>query len=161
MVRSRFLAFVLVLSVGALLVLSVMANATLVALRAFLPEGPWSDELFLWDGANWSLSLVLVTLLVAMIYKLLPDAIIAWRNVWVGAFLTAVLTALGNFLFGQYLVWAVPASVYGSASSVIVVMLWVFYSSQIFLFGAEFSKHFANKYGKPMRPAEYAMCRPD
>src|SRR5262249_10515907 len=106
------------------------------------------------------LSLVLVTLLLAMIYKLLPDAIIAWRNVWVGAFITALLFALGNFLFAQYLVRATPTSAYGSASSLVVVMLWVYYSSQILLFGAEFTKHFANKYGKPMRPAEYAMCRP-
>jgi membrane protein len=160
MVRSRFLAFVLVLGVGALLVLAVIANTTLIALHAFLPEAAWPDEPFLWDGVNWILSIVLFTLLVAMIYKLLPDAIIAWGTVCVGASLTALLFALGNFLFGQYLVRAAPASVYGSASSLVVVMLWIYYSSQILLFGAEFTKHFAKKYGKPMRPAEYAMCRP-
>src|SRR5262249_37509686 len=129
------------------------------ALHAYLPEASWSDEPYLWDGVNWLLSLVLVTLLMAMIYKLLPDAIIAWRDVWVGAFITALLLVLGNFLIGQFLIRAAPASAYGSASCLVVVMLWVYYSSQILLFGAEFTKQFANKFGKPMRLAEYAMCR--
>jgi membrane protein len=160
MIRSRFFAFVLVLGVGALLVLSLVANATLLALHTYLPDASWSDEPYFWDGVNWLLSLVLVTLLLAMTYKLLPDAIIAWRDVWVGAFITALLFGLGNFLLGQYLVRAVPASIYGSASSLVVVMLWVYYSSQILLFGAEFTKHFANKHGNRMRPADYAMCRP-
>jgi membrane protein len=159
-IRSRFFAFVLVLGVGALLVLSLVANATLLALHTYLPDASWSDEPYLWDGVNWFLSLLLVTFLMAMIYKLLPDAIIAWRDVWVGAFITALLFGLGNFLLGQYLVRAVPASVYGSASSLVVVMLWVYYSSQILLFGAEFTKHFANMHGNRMRPADYAMCRP-
>jgi membrane protein len=160
MLRSRFFAFVLVLGVGALLVLSLIANATLLALHTYLPEAAWSDEPYLWEGANWLLSLVLVTLLMAMIYKLLPDVIIAWHDVWVGAFITALLFELGNFLMGQYLVRAAPASVYGPASSLVVVMLWVYYSSLILLFGAELTKQFANKHGNRMRPAEYAMCRP-
>jgi membrane protein len=160
MVRGRFFAFVLVLGVGALLVVSVVANTALAALHAYVPPTSWSDEPYLWNGANWVVSLTLVTLLVAMIYKLLPDAIIAWRNVWVGAFLTALLFALGNFAFGQYLVWAAPTSAYGSASSLVAVMLWVYYSSQILLFGAAFTRQFANRYGAPMRPAGYAMCRP-
>jgi membrane protein len=160
MVRSRFFAFVLVLGVGALLVLSLIANTTLVALHAHLPDAPWLDEPFLWDGVNWGVSFVLVTLLVAMIYKLLPDTIIAWRSVWVGAVLTALLFELGNYVFGQYLARAGGASVYGSAGSLVVVMLWVYYSSQILLFGAEFTKQCANKFGQPLRPADYAMCRP-
>jgi membrane protein len=160
MVRCRFFAFVLVLSVGALLVLSLLANAFLLALRAYLPAGSWPTRPFLWDGVNWLLSLVLLTLLVAMMYKLLPDAIIGWRDVWVSAFITALLVAAGNYLFGQYLAWAGFSSDYGSASYLVVVLLWVFYSSQILLFGAEFTKHFANRCGKPVRPAEYAMSRP-
>jgi membrane protein len=160
MIRSRLLAFVLVLGVGALLLLSLIANAAMVAVRAYLPPAYWSSEPYLWDGADWLLSLVLLTLLFAMIFKLLPDAIIAWRNVWVGAFITAVLFALGNYLICQYLYRAAPASVYGPAASLVVVMLWVYYSSQILLFGAEFTKHFADRCGHPMRPAAYAVCRP-
>src|SRR5262245_1991441 len=102
----------------------------------------------------------LLTLLFAMIYKLLPDAIITWRDVWVGAFITAVLFALGNYLIGFYLGRVVPAFTYGAASCLVVVMLWVYYSSQVLLFGAEFTKNFTHKYGEPVRPADYAMYLP-
>jgi membrane protein len=160
MVRSRYFAFTLVLGVGALLLLSLIANAALIVLHGILPPASRSGELYLWDGVNWLLSLGLMTLLFAMIYKLLPDAIITWRDVWVGAFITALLFALGNYLICQYLCRAAPAFVYGAAGSLVVVMLWVYYSSQILLFGAEFTKHFANRHGEPMRPADYAMYRP-
>jgi membrane protein len=102
-IRSRFFAFLLVLTIVALLVLSLIANAALVALRGDLPPAYWSGESFLWEGADWLLSLALLTLLVAMIYKLLPDAVIAWRNVWVGSFITALLFVLGNYLNCQHL----------------------------------------------------------
>jgi membrane protein len=160
MARSRFLAFVLVLGVGALLLLSLIANAGLVALQAYLPPASRPGESFLWEAVDALLSLVLLTVLFAMMYKLLPDAIVSWRDVWVGAFITALLFTLGNYLICQYLYRIAPASVFGPAASLVVVMLWVYYSSQILLFGAEFTKHFANKYGQPMRPAVYAMCRP-
>jgi membrane protein len=158
--RSRLFAFVLVLGVGALLILSLIANAVLVALHAYLPPASLTGHSFLWQGVDLLLSLVLLTLLIALIYKLLPDAIISWSNVFVGAFLTALLFALGNYLICLYVYRAAAASVYGPAGSLVVVMLWVYYSSQILLFGAEFTKNFANKYGQPMRPADYAMCRP-
>jgi membrane protein len=160
MLRSRFLAFVLVLGVAALLLLSLVVNATLLALQAHLPPSSWSGESLLWEGMDALLLLLLLTLLFAMIYKVLPDAIIAWRNVWVGAVSTAVLFAGGNYLICLYLYRAAPASVYGPAGSLVVVMLWVYYSSQIILFGAELTKHFARRFGAPMRPADYAMCRP-
>jgi membrane protein len=160
MVRSRFFAFLLVLGIGALLLLSLMANAALIVLHRFLPPSSASGELYLWDGVNWLLSLGLLTLFFAMIYKLLPDAVITWRDVAVGAFITALLFALGNYLICQYLCRAAPTFIYGAAGSLVVVMLWVYYSSQILLFGAEFTKNFANKYGEPMRPATYAMGRP-
>jgi membrane protein len=159
-IRSRFLAFLLVLGVGALLLLSLIVNAGLVALHAYLPPVSRSGEPFVWEAVDALVSLGLLTVLFAMLYKLLPDAIVSWRDVCVGAFITALLFALGNYLICQYLYWAVPASLYGPAGALVVVMLWVYYSSQILLFGAEFTKHFANKYGQPMRPAAYAMCRP-
>jgi membrane protein len=160
MLRSRFLAFVLVLAVSALLLVSLIANAALLAVHTFLPTSAWAGESLMWQGVDWLLSLVLQTLLFAVIYKLLPDAIIAWRNVWVGAFLTALLFALGNYFICLLLYWSAPASVYGQATSLVIVMLWVYYSSQILIFGAVFTKHFANRYGQPMRPADYATCLP-
>jgi membrane protein len=160
MVRGRAFAFVLVLCVGALLLFSLIVNTALLALRARLSPASWAGESLVWEAVDWFLSLVLLTLLVAMIYKLLPDTIIAWRNVWFGALITALLFALGNYLICQYLYWAVPASAYGPAGCLVIVMLWVYYSSLILLFGAEFTKHFADRYGKPTRPAAYAVCRP-
>jgi membrane protein len=160
MVRSRFFAFVLVLGVGALLLLSLVANAAVVTLKAYRPAARWPLTPVLWEGADWLQSLVLLTLLFAMIFRLLPDAIMAWRNVWVGAFITALLFALGNHLICQYLCRAGFTSVYGPAGCLVVVMLWVYYSSQILLLGAEFTKQFADRFGKPMRPADYAMGRP-
>ena len=160
-IRVRFFAFVLVLGTGALLVLSLIANTALLALNSYWGSAHWSGEYYMWEGMDWGLTLVLQTFLFALIYKLLPDVIITWRDVAIGAFLTALLFAFGNFLICQYLYRAAPASVYGPAGSLVVVMLWVFYSSQILLFGAELTKNFANKYGKPMQPANYAMCRPE
>jgi membrane protein len=98
--------------------------------------------------------------LFAMIYKLLPDAIISWRDVWIGAFLTACFFALGNYLIGLYLCYLALTFAYGAASSLMVVMLWVYYSSQVLLFGAELTKNFTQKYGVPVRPADYAMYLP-
>jgi membrane protein len=159
MVRCRFFAFVLVLCIGMLLLLSLITNAALIVLHRVLPSASASGEQFLWDGVNELLTLGLLTVLFAIIFKLLPDAIINWREVWVGAFISALLFTLGNYVFAQYLCRTAPTLVYGAAGSLVVVMLWVYWSSQALLFGAEFTKNFANKYGEPMRPADYAMCR--
>jgi membrane protein len=158
--RNQLIAFVLIVIFGALLLLSLVANAAMVAVHALLPVPFWSDEPLFWEGVDWVLLILLITFLFAMIFKLLPATQIAWHNVWVGAFITAVFFMLGNYLFCLYLYHFAPASVYGPASSLVVVMLWVYYSSQILLFGAEFTKHFASECGKPVQPAPYAMSRP-
>jgi membrane protein len=160
MVRGRLLAFVMVLGIGSMLVLSLIANAALTTLHAYFPAVSWFGISFLREGMDWFLALLMQTLLFALIFKLLPDVIIAWSDVLVGAALTAVLFALGNYLIGLYLYRAAPASVYGPAGALVIIMLWVYYSSQVVLFGAEFTRHFAKKCGRPMRPARYAMWRP-
>ncbi len=162
MVRSRFLAFVLVLGIGALLLVLLIAKAVLAALHALLPEGAWSGNSYFLEGVTWLLLLVLLILFFAMIYKLLPDVIITWRDVWAGALISALLFAIGNYLIGFYLGYVAPAFEYGAASCLVVVMLWVYYSSQVLLFGAELTKNFTRKYGTPVRPADHAMylhCR--
>jgi membrane protein len=160
MVRGRFLAFVLVLGIGALLFLLLIAQAVLVALHALLPEGVLPGNSYFWEGTTWLLLLVLLVLFFAMIYKLLPDVIITWRDVWVGASISALLFAIGNYLIGFYMGYIVPIFTYGAASCLVVVMLWVYYSSQVLLFGAELTKNFTTKYGKPVRPSEHAMYLP-
>jgi len=160
MVRNRLFAAILVLVLGILLLLLLIANSVLGALHAYLPDSSWSGEVYLWEGLNWLLMIALLTLLFVMIYKLLPDVIITWRDVCVGAFITALLFALGNYLIGFYLCRVAPTFAFGADSSLLVVMLWVYFSSQVLLFGAEFTRNYARKYGEPVRPADYAMYLP-
>lgn len=144
MIRDRLLAFFMVLGIAALLVLSLAANAAFAIIRRSVPAAASGDSL-VWEAVNWLLSLGLLTLLFALIFRFLPDAIVAWRDVWVGAFLTAALFEAGNVLICKYLYYAAPGSVFGPASSLVLVMLWVYYSSQVLLFGAEFTKRFADR----------------
>jgi membrane protein len=155
LVRDRLLGFLLALVTWGLLLSALAATAVLSALRAGLPWLLPSQGYFL-DGLNVVLSLGLLTLLFAMIFKLLPEIKIRWRAVWVGSAITAVLFALGNYLIGLYVGHSAAISAYGAAGSVIVVMLWVYYSSQVILFGAEFTRQFARRYHEPVAPADSA-----
>ncbi len=101
-------------------------------------------------------SLGLITVFVATIYKILPDVILTWWDVWVGAAATAVLFTLGKYLIGLYLGRVSLTSPYGVAGSLAIILLWVYYSSQVLLFGAAFTQVYANKYGKPMTRADKA-----
>ena len=101
--------------------------------------------------------LVVVLLLFAMIFKYLPDAKIHWRDVWVGAALTAFLFLAGKWALGLYLGSGAAGSAYGAASSLITLLLWIYYSSQILLFGAEFTQVYADEFGSPVEPNEYAV----
>ncbi|CAN5169850.1 hypothetical protein BH18ACT5_BH18ACT5_01850 [soil metagenome] len=103
------------------------------------------------------MSFVVVTLLFAVIYKVLPDVKIAWRDVWIGAVVTAFLFNVGKFLIGQYLSRSTTASIFGAAGSLILVLLWIYYSSQILFFGAEFTQVYANRFGTKLEPAEGAI----
>ncbi len=149
-VKDRFLSFTIVLAVGFLLLVSLVFSAVLSTVGTYvlpstLPGGP-----ILWRTLNWLLSLVLITLLFALIYKLLPDVVIEWRNVWVGSAVTAFLFVVGKYLIGLYLGRSTWISAYGAAGSLVVVLLWVYYSSQIFLFGAAFTYVYAHRSCKPI-----------
>ena len=96
-------------------------------------------------------------MLFAMLFRYLPDAKIAWRDVWTGAALTAILFVIGKFLLGLYLGSGAAGSAYGAASSLITLLLWIFYSAQILLFGAEFTTVYANVYGSQVEPEEHAV----
>jgi membrane protein len=113
--------------------------------------------LALWRVGNLLLTLVEGTFLFALLYRVLPDVEIAWRDVWAGAGLTGVLFVLGNYLIGLYLRWSGMSSAYGAAGSVVVILLWVYYSSQVLLFGAEFTQVYARREGRPIRPARGAV----
>jgi membrane protein len=138
-VRDRLISFLVVVSTGLLLLVSVVVNAVLGAvehvLRADMTGGDW-----IWSGINQLSSFVLVVLLFATIYKLLPDTSVAWSNVWGGAVIAGLLFTLGKYLIGLYLLRGAVTSAFGAAGSVIVVLTWVYYSAQILLFGAEFTR---------------------
>jgi membrane protein len=144
LVRDRFLSFAMVLAIGFLLLLVIVANAVLTAIVQIFGEILPARASFL-HTANFLLFLSIVTLLFAMIYKLLPDTTIAWSDVLIGAFATALLFMVGKFLIGLYLVYSSVTSAYGAAGSLVVVLVWVYYSAQIFYFGAEFTKVYATR----------------
>jgi membrane protein len=106
----------------------------------------------LWQVIDWLVSLALVTVLFGMIYKVLPAVELSFRDVWVGALVTALLFTLGKYLIGLYLGQSTLVSAYGAAGSLVVVLMWVYYSSQILLLGAEFTYVYATHTGKPLVP---------
>jgi membrane protein len=151
MIRDRFLSFTMVLSIGFLLLASMLANTILTAIVQSFGDLLPSRAYFL-RLANFVLFLGIVTLLFAMIYKVLPDTTIAWSDVVIGAVATSLLFAIGKFLIGLYLVYSSVVSAYGAAGSLVVVLVWVYYSAQIFYFGAEFTKVYATRRGHRVAP---------
>jgi membrane protein len=144
--RTRLLSLGLVVSVGFLLLVSLVANAALAAWGRYWSGWFFGVEIAL-HAANVLLSLTVFTLLFALMYKILPRVHIAWRDVWVGAAVTSILFAAGKFLIGLYIGRTSVASSYGAAGAVAVLLLWVYYSSQVFLFGAEFTRAYAESHG--------------
>jgi len=148
LVKSRFFSFAMVLGVGCLLLLSLALTAVLSAVGAYFQEFvPASVSGRAVYGLDLAASLTIFTILFALMFKVLPDAGAAWRDVWMGAAVTAVLFVVGKFLLGLYLGRAGVASTYGAAGSLIVLLLWVYYSAQILFFGAELTQVYARRYG--------------
>ena len=145
-IRSRLLSLGLVAGVGFLLMVSLVASAALSALGKWWGSwfGEWKTVL---EIVNQLVSFAMITGLFAMVYKLLPRVKIAWRDVWVGAAVTSLLFAIGKFLIGYYLGTSSIASGFGAAASIVVLLVWVYYSAQIFLLGAEFTWVYAHRFG--------------
>ena len=152
LIRTRVLSFGMVIGIGFLLLVSLIASAILSAL------GNWWLGLFhrwivFFEILNVIVSFALITVLFAMIYKFLPRISIHWRDVWIGALVTALLFTAGKFLIGLYLGRSSVASGFGAAGSVVVLMVWVYFATQIFLLGAEFTSIYACRYGSQMAHA--------
>ncbi len=152
--RARGFGFVLV--IGFLLLVSFVITALLSSLQGYV--GTFLPELsyILLQIANFVISLGVITLLFALIYKYLPDLHIGWRSVWIGAFITSLLFVIGKEILSYYFSEASPGSVYGAAGSMIIVLLWVSYSCLILFFGAEFTWVYTRRYGYKMRPKSHA-----
>jgi membrane protein len=158
-IRQRFISFAMVLAVGFLLLVSLVVTALLTAFSQFIGS-LLGGVAFLSHLLDIVVSFAFVTLLFAMIYKFVPDVQIQWKDVWIGAALTSILFTIGKFLIGLYLGSSGVTSAYGAAGSLITVLLWVFYSSLIFLFGAEFTQGYASTYGPGVVPSAHAESSP-
>jgi membrane protein len=160
-VRERLLSFTVIVGTGFLVLLSLAVTAALQAVSGVLSSAvSLPGGAGLWQAINFVLSFALITLLLAMIYKVLPDAEISWRDVWIGALLGALLFTAGKYLIGLYLGHSTLTSAFGAAGSVILLLTWVYYSSLILLFGAEFTHVYAHHSGSPLRPKPHAVRRP-
>jgi len=154
-IRQRFLSLGMVLGIGFLLLVALIVSAGLAAFGKWT-EGALPGAVIVWQIGMHVVSLALITCLFAMMFKFLPDAEIAWRDVWVGAAVTALLFTIGKFLIGLYLGRAAVTSSYGAAGSIIVFLLWVYYSAQILFMGAELTQVYARMYGKRIVPSPIA-----
>jgi membrane protein len=155
-VKTRMLSFGMILGIGFLLLISLVVATAVTAVSTWA-TGLMPAAKVLTEGLAFVVSFALTTLLFAMIFRFLPDVKITWRDVWIGAAATALLFTLGKFLIGLYLAKSSVASTYGAAGSLVVVLLWIYYSSQILFLGAEFTQVYASHYGSNIRPSKHAV----
>lgn len=157
MLKDRFLSFGFILVVGFLLLVSLMLSAAITFVAEWMGQmSPGTESLA--HLLNLVISFAIITLLFALMFKFLPDAKIAWKDVWLGAAITAALFTLGKFALGLYLGKSSVGSSYGAAGSLVVLLLWVYYSAQILFFGAEFTQVWANRFGSHVAPDKDAVA---
>ncbi len=153
LIMGRLTDFLLILGLGILLLVAFAAGAVVTSLGTFfsgvLPGGTW-----IWQIVNFIISGAIVALVIALIFKYLPDVKIDWKDVWVGAVVTAVLFEIGNFLIGLYLGHSAVTSAYGAAGSLVILLVWIYYSAQILFMGAEFTQVYARRHGEIIEPEE-------
>jgi membrane protein len=146
LVQSRFLSFAMILGIGFLLLVSLLMSAAIAAAGKFFGQFLPAPEVLL-HLASIALSFVVITVLFALLYKIVPDTQIEWRDVWVGAAVTSALFSAGKFLIGFYIGKSGVGSAYGAAASLVVFLVWIYYSAQIFFLGAEFTQVYADRRG--------------
>lgn len=155
-IKDRFLSFTMVLGVSFLLLVSLVITVIITAFSSYLNNYFHGGEIIAF-GLNFVVSIGMITVLFASLFKYLPDAKIEWNDVWLGAFITTLLFTLGKFLLAIYLKYAYTGAEFGAAGSLILILVWVFYSAQIFFLGAEFTKAFATRGRQRIVPAEDAL----
>jgi len=153
-IKARLLSFAMVMGIGFLLLVSLILTTLLTMAINYLGIG--QDGVLL-EFAHTLISVAAITLLFAMMFKLLPDAKVRWGDVWLGAVITALLFTLGKYLLGLYIARSGVASVYGAAGSLVIVLIWVYYSAQILFLGAEFTQVYAKRHGERIAPTEDAV----
>jgi len=156
LILTRLLSFSLILSICFIIVASLILNIILSSFGNFLNRYIHNFNVYFIEVMDTTLSLVVTSFLFSLMFKILPDAKIRWKDVFFGGFITAVFFTLGKFAIGFYLGKSNLTTLYGAAGSIIIIMLWVYYSSIILYLGAEFTKVHANLYGRKIQPNEYA-----
>jgi membrane protein len=149
--KDRMLSFAMVLAIGFLLLVSLVVSAGLAAFGNYM-SGLIPAQEIVWQVLNFLISLALISSLFALMFKWLPDVKVAWREVWLGALLSSLLFNLGKFALGFYLGRSSVASAYGAAGSVVIILLWVYYSSQTLFLGAEFTRVHSKRFGHALQP---------
>jgi len=157
MLKNRLLSFSLIISLGFLLLVSLGISALIEALSNSLSARFPEITVIVFYVINLALTLLITTAIFAVIFKVLPDAKVKWKDVWTGATVTALLFMMGKFAISFYISKSNIGSTYGAAGSLVILLLWVYYSSFILYFGAEFTKAFAIKYGSEIHPNDYAV----
>jgi membrane protein len=157
MLKNRFLSFSLIISLGFLLLASLVINGIIVAMQNTLIKVFPHTTIFIFDLINLGVTFLIISFLFGIIFKFLPDVKIPWKSVRIGAFFTAVLFMLGRYIISIYIEKAGTASAYGAAGSLIIILLWIYYISAILYFGAEFTRVYADKSGCSIEPADYAV----
>jgi membrane protein len=160
-IRARVFSFGLVLAVGFMLVVSLIVSAALSAASDWVASRLSESLLVVFGVLDVVISVCLMGLLFAAIFKFLPDAKVRWREVWIGALVTSVLFTTAKFLLGLWLGSAKPGTTYGAAGTIVLIMLWVSYASIILLFGAEFTSAYAKRFGRKIEPARGAVSTDD
>lgn len=157
LIKDRLLSSSLIVSLGFLLLVTFIINGIVLALSDQLSRFLPGVGVYVVSAINFAISTVVVTTLFAIIFKVLPDAKIAWKDVRWGAFFTAILFMLGRYLIGLYIETTGSSSTYGAAGSLIVILTWIYYTAAILYFGAEFTLAYANHFGVKIEPADYAV----
>jgi membrane protein len=157
LLKDRLLSSSLIVALGFLLIVSLMVNGMLLALSDWLKIYFPDVTLIVFQIVNVLVSFLVITTLFGVIFKVLPDAKIAWKDVRAGAFFTACLFMLGRYLIGLYINFSGTASAYGAAGSLIVILVWVYYTAAILYFGAVFTRVYAEYLGAKIEPADYAV----
>ena len=157
LVTDRALSFAFILVIGFLLLISFTITAAISALNSYIREALPDILVYVAYFLDFVLSMGIISILFALMFKYLPDAKIKWKTVWIGAILTAILFVIGKLLLGIYFGQADPGSTYGAAGTIVLVLLWVSYSSLILFFGAEFTYIYANRYDSGIEATSLAM----
>jgi membrane protein len=157
LLKDRIRSFAVVVGTGFLLLLSLIVSTVISALNDYISEQFFALPVYYLQLSNLLISLFIVFLLFMLIFKVLPDVKIEWRHVWVGALVTAILFVFGKYLISLYLSTSSLSSTYGAAGSLVVLLLWIYYSSQILFLGAEFTQVYVEKYGSGIKPTNKFM----